>query len=296
MAKKTIQERATLLATLMPFEIKVPTAQEMAQQQLTVEKLQKELEVMDMQEQLRKGSISQEAYMAKAKEFEKESVLLNAMEGDFYRQGIIPVDKEDDPEMQQMDRLQSRMNRLNLENEILYARIGLTGKEDYKQADENTAKIADLKKEFHAIEAKYYSEKAHQAELEGKISIKLQEDKSYRVTVILDGKAFSGKMTQQEHDKMMALDDRQKLNFLQRLIPSADIKGQDKYTQEKMLTTANQSLYNTPKPEVFASAVGSQQEQQSNSKMNATVMAATNFEGMAQENQQEQSRNVSMSR
>lgn len=296
MAKKTIQERAALLATLMPFEIKVPTAQEMAQQQLTVEKLQKELEVMDMQEQLRKGSVSQEAYMAKAKEFEKESVLLNAMEGDFYRQGIIPVDKESDPEMQQMDRLQSRMNRLNLENEILYARIGLTGKEDYRQADENTAKIADLKKEFHAIEAKYYSEKAHQAELEGKISIKQQEDKSYRVTVILDGKAFSGKMTQQEHDKMMALDDRQKLNFLQRLIPSADIKGQDKYTQEKMLTTANQSLYNTPKPEVFASTVGSQQEQPSNSKMNATVMAAANFEGMAQENQQEQSRNVSMSR
>ena len=121
MAKKTTQTKETLLAGLVPFEIKAPTAQEMAKQQLTVERLQKELSIMDMSEEISKGSVPQDVYTAKAKDFERESVLLQAMEGEYYRQGIIPIDRESDPEMQQMDRLQNRINRLSLENEILYA-------------------------------------------------------------------------------------------------------------------------------------------------------------------------------
>ena len=296
MAKKTTQTKETLLAGLVPFEIKAPTAQEMAKQQLTVERLQKELGIMDMSEEISKGSVPQDVYTAKAKDFERESVLLQAMDGEYYRQGIIPIDRESDPEMQQMDRLQNRINRLSLENEILYARIGLTGKEDYTQADQNVAQIRDLKKEYHAIEAQYYGEKARLAAAEGKVTIKPQEDQSYRVTVVLDGKAYNGKMTQQEHDRMLALDDRQKINFLQKLMPSADIKGQDATTQQRMLTTANESLYNIPKPEVYASATENQGKQQAQGRENAAVLAAAAFESMSQENTTEQSRNVGMSR
>lgn len=296
MAKKTTQTKEALLAGLVPFEIKAPTAQEMAKQQLTVERLQKELGIMDMSEEISKGSVPQDVYTAKAKDFERESVLLQAMEGEYYRQGIIPIDRESDPEMQQMDRLQNRINRLSLENEILYARIGLTGKEDYAQADQNVAQIRDLKKEYHAIEAQYYGEKARLAAAEGKVTIKPQEDQSYRVTVVLDGKAYNGKMTQQEHDRMLALDDRQKINFLQKLMPSADIKGQDATTQQRMLSTVNESLYNIPKPEVYASATENQGKQQTIGRENAAVLAAAAFESMSQENTTEQSRNVGMSR
>ena len=296
MAKKTTQTKETLLAGLVPFEIKAPTAQEMAKQQLTVERLQKELGIMDMSEEISKGSVPQDVYTAKAKDFERESVLLQAMDGEYYRQGIIPIDRESDPEMQQMDRLQNRINRLSLENEILYARIGLTGKEDYSQADQNVAQIRDLKKEYHAIEAQYYGEKARLASAEGKVTIKPQEDQSYRVTVVLDGKAYNGKMTQQEHDRMLALDDRQKINFLQKLMPSADIKGQDAATQQRMLSTANESLYNIPKPEVYSSATENQGKQQTIGRENAAVLAAAAFESMSQENTTEQSRNVGMSR
>ena len=274
MAKKTTQTKETLLAGLVPFEIKAPTAQEMAKQQLTVERLQKELGIMDMSEEISKGSVPQDVYTAKSKDFERESVLLQAMDGEYYRQGIIPIDRESDPEMQQMDRLQNRINRLSLENEILYARIGLTGKEDYSQADQNVAQIRDLKKEYHAIEAQYYGEKARLAAAEGKVTIKPQEDQSYRVTVVLDGKAYNGKMTQQEHDRMLALDDRQKINFLQKLMPSADIKGQDATTQQRMLSTVNESLYNIPKPEVYASATENQGKQQTIGRENAAVLAA----------------------
>ena len=284
------------MAGLVPFEIKAPTAQEMAKQQLTVERLQKELGIMNMSEEISKGSVPQDVYTAKAKDFERESVLLQAMEGEYYRQGIIPIDRESDPEMQQMDRLQNRINRLSLENEILYARIGLTGKEDYTQADQNVAQIRDLKKEYHAIEAQYYGEKARLAAAEGKVTIKPQEDQSYRVTVVLDGKAYNGKMTQQEHDRMLALDDRQKINFLQKLMPSADIKGQDATTQQRMLSTVNESLYNIPKPEVYASATENQGKQQTIGRENAAVLAAAAFESMSQENTTEQSRNVGMSR
>ena len=296
MAKKTTQTKEALLAGLVPFEIKAPTAQEMAKQQLTVERLQKELGIMNMSEEISKGSVPQDVYTAKAKDFERESVLLQAMEGEYYRQGIIPIDRESDPEMQQMDRLQNRINRLSLENEILYARIGLTGKEDYTQADQNVAQIRDLKKEYHAIEAQYYGEKARLAAAEGKVTIKPQEDQSYRVTVVLDGKAYNGKMTQQEHDRMLALDDRQKINFLQKLMPSADIKGQDATTQQRMLSTVNESLYNIPKPEVYASATENQGKQQTIGRENAAVLAAAAFESMSQENTTEQSRNVGMSR
>ena len=296
MAKKTTQTKEALLAGLVPFEIKAPTAQEMAKQQLTVERLQKELGIMDMSEEISKGSVPQDVYTAKAKDFERESVLLQAMEGEYFRQGIIPIDRESDPEMQQMDRLQNRINRLSLENEILYARIGLTGKEDYSQADQNVAQIRDLKKEYHAIEAQYYGEKARLAAAEGKVTIKPQEDQSYRVTVVLDGKAYNGKMTQQEHDRMLALDDRQKINFLQKLMPSADIKGQDSTTQQRMLSTVNESLYNIPKPEVYASATENQGKQQTIGRENAAVLAAAAFESMSQENTTEQSRNVGMSR
>ena len=296
MAKKTAQTKETLLAALVPFEIKAPTAQEMAKQQLTVERLQKELGIMDMSEEISKGSVPQDVYTAKAKDFERGSVLLQAMEGEYYRQGIIPIDRESDPEMQQMDRLQNRINRLSLENEILYARIGLTGKEDYTQADQNVAQIRDLKKEYHAIEAQYYGEKARLAAAEGKVTIKPQEDQSYRVTVVLDGKAYNGKMTQQEHDRMLALDDRQKINFLQKLMPSTDIKGQDATTQQRMLSTVNESLYNIPKPEVYASATENQGKQQTQGRENAAVLAAAAFESMSQENTTEQNRNVGMSR
>ena len=296
MAKKTTQTKEALLAGLVPFEIKAPTAQEMAKQQLTVERLQKELGIMDMSEEISKGSVPQDVYTAKAKDFERESVLLQAMEGEYFRQGIIPIDRESDPEMQQMDRLQNRINRLSLENEILYARIGLTGKEDYTQADQNVTLMQDLKKEYHAIEAQYYGEKARLAAVEGKVTIKPQEDQSYRVTVVLDGKAYNGKMTQQEHDRMLALDDRQKINFLQKLMPSADIKGQDSTTQQRMLSTVNESLYNIPKPEVYASATENQGKQQTIGRENAAVLAAAAFESMSQENTTEQSRNVGMSR
>lgn len=296
MAKKTTQTKEALLAGLVPFEIKAPTAQEMARQQLTVERLQKEIGIMDMQEQLRKGAVPQDVYTAKVQEMQKESVLLQAMEGEYYRQGIIPIDRESDPEMQQMDRLQNRINRLSLENEILYARIGLTGKEDYTQADQNVTLMQDLKKEYHAIEAQYYGEKARLAAAEGKVTIKPQEDQSYRVTVVLDGKAYNGKMTQQEHDKMLALDDRQKINFLQKLMPSADIKGQDAAIRQRMLTTVNESLYNIPKPEVYASATENQGKQQTQGRENAAVLTAAAFESMSQENTTEQSRNVGMSR
>lgn len=296
MAKKTTQTKEALLAGLVPFEIKAPTAQEMAKQQLTVERLQKELGIMDMSEEISKGSVPQDVYTAKSKDFERESVLLQAMEGEYYRQGIIPIDRESDPEMQQMDRLQNRINRLSLENEILYARIGLTGKEDYTQADQNVTLMQDLKKEYHAIEAQYYGEKARLAAAEGKVTIKPQEDQSYRVTVVLDGKAYNGKMTQQEHDRMLALDDRQKINFLQKLMPSADIKGQDAATRQRMLTTANESLYNISKPEVYASATENQGKQQTIGRENAAVLAAAAFESMSQENTTEQSRNVGMSR
>ena len=296
MAKKTTQTKETLLAGLVSFEIKAPTAQEMAKQQLTVERLQKELGIMDMSEEISKGSVPQDVYTAKAKDFERESVLLQAMEGEYYRQGIIPIDRESDPEMQQMDRLQNRINRLSLENEILYARIGLTGKEDYTQADQNVTLMQDLKKEYHAIEAQYYGEKARLAAAEGKVTIKPQEDQSYRVTVVLDGKAYNGKMTQQEHDRMLALDDRQKINFLQKLMPSADIKGQDATTQQRMLTTANESLYNISKPEVYASATENQGKQQTIGRENAAVLASAAFESMSQENTTEQNRNVGMSR
>lgn len=296
MAKKTTQTKEALLAGLVPFEIKAPTAQEMAKQQLTVERLQKELGIMDMSEEISKGSVPQDVYTAKAKDFERESVLLQAMEGEYYRQGIIPIDRESDPEMQQMDRLQNRINRLSLENEILYARIGLTGKEDYTQADQNVTLMQDLKKEYHAIEAQYYGEKARLAAAEGKVTIKPQEDQSYRVTVVLDGKAYNGKMTQQEHDRMLALDDRQKINFLQKLMPSADIKGQDAITQQRMLSTVNESLYNIPKPEVYASATENQGKQQTIGRENAAVLAAAAFESMSLENTTEQSRNVGMSR
>ena len=296
MAKKTTQTKEALLAGLVPFEIKAPTAQEMAKQQLTVERLRKELGIMDMSEEISKGSVPQDVYTVKSKDFERESVLLQAMEGEYYRQGIIPIDRESDPEMQQMDRLQNRINRLSLENEILYARIGLTGKEDYTQADQNVAQIRDLKKEYHAIEAQYYGEKARLAAAEGKVTIKPQEDQSYRVTVVLDGKAYNGKMTQQEHDRMLALDDRQKINFLQKLMPSADIKGQDATTQQRMLSTVNESLYNIPKPEVYASATENQGKQQPQGRENAAVLAAAAFESMSQENTTEQSRNVGMSR
>ena len=296
MAKKTTQTKEALLAGLVPFEIKAPTAQEMAKQQLTVERLQKELGIMDMSEEISKGSVPQDVYTAKAKDFERESVLLQAMEGEYFRQGIIPIDRESDPEMQQMDRLQNRINRLSLENEILYARIGLTGKEDYTQADQNVTLMQDLKKEYHAIEAQYYGEKARLAAVEGKVTIKPQEDQSYRVTVVLDGKAYNGKMTQQEHDRMLALDDRQRINFLQKLMPSADIKGQDATTQQRMLSTVNESLYNIPKPEVYASATENQGKQQTIGRENAAVLAAAAFESMSQENTTEQSRNVGMSR
>ena len=296
MAKKTTQTKEALLAGLVPFEIKAPTAQEMAKQQLTVERLRKELGIMDMSEEISKGSVPQDVYTVKSKDFERESVLLQAMEGEYYRQGIIPIDRESDPEMQQMDRLQNRINRLSLENEILYARIGLTGKEDYTQADQNVAQIRDLKKEYHAIEAQYYGEKARLAAAEGKVTIKPQEDQSYRVTVVLDGKAYNGKMTQQEHDRMLALDDRQKINFLQKLMPSADIKGQDAATQQRMLSTANESLYNILKPEVYASATENQGKEQTIGRENAAVLAAAAFESMSQENTTEQSRNVGMSR
>ena len=251
---------------------------------------------MDMSEEISKGSVPQDVYTVKSKDFERESVLLQAMEGEYYRQGIIPIDRESDPEMQQMDRLQNRINRLSLENEILYARIGLTGKEDYTQADQNVAQIRDLKKEYHAIEAQYYGEKARLAAAEGKVTIKPQEDQSYRVTVVLDGKAYNGKMTQQEHDRMLALDDRQKINFLQKLMPSADIKGQDAATQQRMLSTANESLYNILKPEVYASATENQGKEQTIGRENAAVLAAAAFESMSQENTTEQSRNVGMSR
>ena len=296
MAKKITQTKEALLAGLVPFEIKAPTAQEMAKQQLTVERLQKELGIMDMSEEISKGSVPQDVYTAKAKDYERESVLLQAMEGEYYRQGTIPIDRESDPEMQQMDRLQNRINRLSLENEILYARIGLTGKEDYSQADQNVTQIRDLKKEYHAIEAQYYGEKARLAAAEGKVTIKPQEDQSYRVTVVLDGKAYNGKMTQQEHDRMLALDDRQKINFLQKLMPSADIKGQDAATQQRMLSTANESLYNILKPEVYASATENQGKEQTIGRENAAVLAAAAFESMSQENTTEQSRNVGMSR
>lgn len=296
MAKKTTQTKEALSAGLVSFEIKAPTAQEMAKQQLTVERLQKEIGIMDMQEQLRKGAVPQDVYTVKVQEMQKESVLLQAMEGEYYRQGIIPINRESDPEMQQMDHLQNRINRLNLENEILYARIGLTGKEDYTQADQNVTLMQDLKKEYHAIEAQYYGEKARLAAAEGKVTIKPQEDQSYRVTVVLDGKAYNGKMTQQEHDKMLALDDRQKINFLQKLMPSADIKGQDAAIRQRMLTTVNESLYNIPKPEVYASATDNQGKQQTQGRENAAVLTAAAFESMSQENTVEQSRSVGISR
>ena len=114
------------------------------------------------------------------------------------------------------------------------------------------------------------------------------------MTVVLDGKAYNGKMTQQEHDRMLALDDRQKINFLQKLMPSADIKGQDAATRQRMLTTANESLYNIPKP--YASATENQGKQQTQGRENAAVLAAAAFESMSQENTTEQSRNVGMSR
>ena len=96
---------------------------------------------------------------------------------------------------------------------------------------------------------------------DAKTSIQKQEN-DYKLTIILDGKVYNATMTQQQHDKMMALDDRQKVNFLQKLLSEANIKGQSPDTQQAILQTLNNSLYNIqPKAEVYASATQSQGNQ-----------------------------------
>lgn len=292
MAKKTSSEAEQVREMLGAFTPPVPSVKEVVEKRREVNNLEQQLRELEMMGAIGKGDPEKQAQLMK--EFNLQRIELDGMESAYFAQGIKGIDKEDDAEIQQLTRIENRMQRLKLENDLIIYDISHGGKEDYTQLDENEAQIRNLKLEHGAIEAKYYSEQSRLAEREGKIEITPQQDKSYQMTVVVGGKAYNSTLSEQQHDKLMALNDTQKLNYISTLIPSANIKEQSAETKATMLTSLKDSLYNLPKPEVYASAP--QQQEQPTRQMSGAVLAAANFEGVAQQETTERSQSMGMGR
>ena len=137
---------------------------------------------------------------------------------------------------------------------------------------------------------------------ENTVTIEQESSTKYKITAVYGGQVFNGEMTAQQHDKMMALDDRQRMTFLQQLLPKMPM--QDMTPQEKtmMMTSLKESIFpeTKMKPEVYASAT-----QQNSVKINENIamaskgatMAAANFEEINSQQQSEsQNRQIGIGR
>lgn len=306
MAKKSSNEKEKELKQYLyatGFTMPIPTVKDVAEKRREVSDLQKELDRQTMLAEVGRDDPKRSEQLVK--DLEKSHVELAGMENTYFSQGIKPIDKDDDPEIKQMTRLENQMKRLELENEIQLYNISQGYSKNYSQYDENVSKIRDLKREFHAIEAQYYCSQGmaqNEREVltpeqlkqrEGKIDIKPLQDKQYMMTVVVGGQAYSGKMDERQHDKLMALNDTQKLNYIATLIPAARIKEQNPETKASLLTSAKDALYNLPKPEIYASVPQEKQEQQ---KTQANTLAAANFEDLSQQQSNERSQSIGMGR
>lgn len=274
----------------------VPTAKEIAEKRLEIETMENKEGALSLKKEdpNYKWSADDEKQMEKLiKELNTARIELTPMESRYFAQGITAIDKEDDPQKQEMTRLQNRINRMEMENKILYQDIALReGQKDertYAQAEGNKAKINEILKEYRTLENDL-SQKEDLSQEEGQVKIQQQKDNTYKVSVVIDGKAYNSTMTEQQHYKMMALDNKQKLNYLATLIPSADIRGLNTSTRDTMLASLNGSLYNLPKPEVYASA------QQQIQQTQGASLAAANFEEVENSETRSQTHSMGMGR
>lgn len=298
MAKKMTeqQERAAVIASLGTFSMTIPTAEEVAKQRIAVEKVEEELRKMELTEEFKKGSYTDKQFQDKYKTLEHEEVLLLTLEYDYFQQGIKPIDKDNNPDIQQMDRIQNKIELLKMENDILLAKTGLTGKDESRGIDSNTEEINHLKRQFHAIEANYYGEKARLEQNDGRIVMKQTADDNYRITLVLNGKIYNGSITTQQHNRIMAVDDRQKMNFISKIFPAAEIKNQNTSIRQKIMETFNDSLYNIHKNDSSNTIIMEQKEWQRQSMTNGQTLAATLYDNISQEQTSEQARSVGMNR
>ena len=306
MAKKSFNEKERELKQQLiaaAFTMPVPTVKDVAEKRREVSDLQKELDQQTMLAGVGRNDPKRSEQLVK--DLERSRLELDGMEYTYFSQGIIPIDKDDDPEIQQMTRLENQMKHLELENEIQLYNISQGYSQNYSQYDENISKIRNLKREFHAMEAQYYGPQGmsqNEREIltpeqlkqrEGKIDIKPLQDKQYMMTVVVGGQAYSGKMDERQHDKLMALNDTQKLNYIATLIPAARIKEQGPIIKASLLESAKEALYNLPKPEVYASAP-QQQEKQAYQQTSGAALAAANFEEVTQQETAERSQGRGM--
>lgn len=298
MAKKMTeqQERAAVIASLGTFSMTIPTAEEVAKQRIAVEKVEEELRKMELTEEFKKGSYTDKQFQDKYKTLEHEEVLLLTLEYDYFQQGIKPIDKDNNPDIQQMDRIQNKIELLKMENDILLAKTGLTGKDESRGIDSNTEEINHLKRQFHTIEANYYGEKARLEQNDGRIVMKQTADDNYRITLVLNGKIYNGSITTQQHNRIMAVDDRQKMNFISKIFPAAEIKNQNTSIRQKIMETFNDSLYNIHKNDSSNTIIMEQKEWQRQSMTNGQILAATLYDNISQEQTSEQARSVGMNR
>lgn len=298
MAKKMTeqQERAAVIASLGTFSMTIPTAEEVAKQRIAVEKVEEELRKMELTEEFKKGSYTDKQFQDKYKTLEHEEVLLLTLEYDYFQQGIKPIDKDNNPDIQQMDRIQNKIELLKMENDILFAKTGLTGKDESRGIDSNTEEINHLKRQFHTIEANCYGEKARLEQNDGRIVMKQTADDNYRITLVLNGKIYNGSITTQQHNRIMAVDDRQKMNFISKIFPAAEIKNQNTSIQQKIMETFNDSLYNIHKNDSSNTIIMEQKEWQRQSMTNGQTLAATLYDNISQEQTSEQARSVGMNR
>lgn len=284
------------------FTLPTPTAKEVAEKRHEIETMEAAQwkltqKIDDPHANVGKGDA------VRLKELDKKldaaRIELTGMESRYFAQGIKPVNKEQNPQMQEMTKLQNHINRLEMENEIIYQDIMLRGvqndKQAYAQTEANEEVMREMKQQYGALKADYYSQKETLPQREGKVTIQPQQDSTYKVTAVVGGKAYNSTMTEQQHNKMMALNDTQKLNYLTTLIPSADIKGQSTSARETMLSSLKDSLYNLPKPEVYASAP-QQQQQTTQQPAQGPLLASANFEEASMSETRGQAQSMGMGR
>lgn len=289
-------------------ELTIPTAEQVVQAEQEYAQLQRILAQIQLNEDM---GISK--HVIDGKEYTFNQVLRDinqwqlekgGMHEQFVRQDREHLFEDFLPEERTYTILKNRMNELKRENELIEAGWKMGNKVDYTQHDKNATDIKQLKRDVGRAEIAMYDRQKEVQEKEGTVEISQQTAGKYKITAVLGGQVFNGEMNTQQHDKMLALGDKQRMVFLQQLLPKMPMKDMTQQERNVMLTSLNDSMVpkqSAAKPEIYASVMESKQTTvtESASQTNkGAMMAAANFDTISSSQQtgQENTRQVGMGR
>lgn len=276
MAKKTIAAPRDLAA----FEVPEVTPQQVFDQRQVVAGMERHLN----------GSLPISGDIQK--KLEQEQVQLIFLEDNYFSQGIKPIPDDALPEEKQMIILENKMHRLELENKVIEYGFTHGGPTDYRQYDQNTAAIRDLKKQHGAIEAEYYSDQARLAKTPLKVELKPGKDDTYKLMTVIDGTLYTATLNSQQRDKMLSLDDRHRMSYLATLMPMAPLNELSQVDRQKLSHNLTATLFHygeTASRHYGLPEDASQRANIRNTPQDLSAIAALNFDqsqGMAAENGQ----------